>query len=434
MKAKNLGLLILFIFISVATLAPVFYASAQYSCIGDACYYVACSNNSDCGNGGFYGEQVCQGNSIFQNYRKFTCLNPGTEQSYCSISTAPIYQRACADGQICQNGYCAISSSTYTAPSQPAQSTQTSTGALEFFVKHYRTGCYSNNLYWYDSNKNIQDISQNCQDQNSCTIDTCHDAACKNILTCDGSTCAINSADYNSYCASANASVSTNASTGNASDTTVSENDNTQTQTQTASQTPIQSQIAGQSAMLIEGKTQSHDLQVLLLVKKESDGDYQSMVSVANGEKINFKLVFSNNSLFSMDGLTMVVDIPADIEYSDNFKIDGVQSQIDPMRPVSFGTIFTGVSKEITFDGIASQTAKVAGLSVIATVSTSSVYNTASAQVDIGQVQQVKDNFAAALGASSIAMFFKKWFWWVLLGIVLVVLFIFIFQRLSKEA
>ena len=69
------------------------------------------------------------------------------------------------------------------------------------YIKHYRAYCYSNSVYWFDSNQNVTDIFQNCSDENACTLDACSDNVCKNVLTCDGSTCAKNSQDYAKYCA-----------------------------------------------------------------------------------------------------------------------------------------------------------------------------------------------------------------------------------------
>ncbi len=45
---------------------------------------IFCYSNLDCGEDGFIGEQFCQDETFYQNFKSFTCLNPGTEASGCA--------------------------------------------------------------------------------------------------------------------------------------------------------------------------------------------------------------------------------------------------------------------------------------------------------------------------------------------------------------
>ena len=67
---------------------------------------VACSQNSDCGMNGFVGTTFCSGTSVFQNFISYTCINPGSENSYCLNSTAAQQKQICSQNQICSNGIC----------------------------------------------------------------------------------------------------------------------------------------------------------------------------------------------------------------------------------------------------------------------------------------------------------------------------------------
>ncbi|MEK7664458.1 MAG: hypothetical protein AAB340_03445, partial [Patescibacteria group bacterium] len=247
----------------------------------------ACNTNSDCGTNSYIDSPFCQGNSIYRNFKTYTCNNPGTAQAYCSNSTSGQLQQNCSSGQTCSNGNCAtiiascLSNSylqcsgnsiywydscgnrqslyqactlnqtcsantcvtntyipTYTnyifhsitgcinnisywydslgnqqdvyqncgLTGRTCQNGQcvgqayTTTAIQSTYARHYRTKCSQDNIYWYDSNGSIQDIYQNCSDNNSCTQDICREGQCQNILKCDGSTCAAGSADYTRYC------------------------------------------------------------------------------------------------------------------------------------------------------------------------------------------------------------------------------------------
>ncbi|MBI2054280.1 MAG: isopeptide-forming domain-containing fimbrial protein [Candidatus Staskawiczbacteria bacterium] len=66
----------------------------------------ACSTNANCGTNGFIGDPFCQSNNVYQNYKTYTCNNPGTANSTCSDSTAPKLKQTCGNNQTCSNGIC----------------------------------------------------------------------------------------------------------------------------------------------------------------------------------------------------------------------------------------------------------------------------------------------------------------------------------------
>lgn len=75
----------------------------------------ACTSNAQCGTDGFTGGSFCQSNGVYQNYKTYTCNNPGTSSASCSNSTTARLQQTCPSGnsQSCSNGSCtAISSAT----------------------------------------------------------------------------------------------------------------------------------------------------------------------------------------------------------------------------------------------------------------------------------------------------------------------------------
>ena len=68
--------------------------------------FITCSNNNQCGQNGFTGDLFCMNNGVYQNFKAFTCNNPGTVTSYCSSSSNPQLKSSCSTGQTCSNGMC----------------------------------------------------------------------------------------------------------------------------------------------------------------------------------------------------------------------------------------------------------------------------------------------------------------------------------------
>jgi uncharacterized repeat protein (TIGR01451 family) len=123
--------------------------TGNQTCSGGSCLNqnIACSSNTDCGNNAYTGSPSCQGNSVYQNYITYTCLNPGTANSTCSNSTASQLKNNCTGNQTCSGGSCGTNCST-----------------------HSYQQCNGSYLYWYDSCGNQQD-SQFCQ--NGCSGNSC---------------------------------------------------------------------------------------------------------------------------------------------------------------------------------------------------------------------------------------------------------------------
>lgn len=78
--------------------------------------------------------------------------------------------------------------------------TNSSCAVVNEYVKHYKSGCSENGVYWFDSNESKNDVQKNCDDTNSCTVDSCDNGKCLNDLKCDGSACAVGSDDYCNKC------------------------------------------------------------------------------------------------------------------------------------------------------------------------------------------------------------------------------------------
>mgnify|MGYP001612112636 CR=1 FL=1 len=67
---------------------------------------IVCATKTNCGTDGYTGGAFCIGNNVYQNYKTYTCNNPGTTYSSCSNSTAPQLKLNCSGNQTCSNGQC----------------------------------------------------------------------------------------------------------------------------------------------------------------------------------------------------------------------------------------------------------------------------------------------------------------------------------------
>lgn len=275
----------------------------------------------------------------------------------------------------------------------------------DFYVKNYRTYCYSNNIYWFDSMDNAQDIYQNCSDDNQCTIDTCGDNKCKNILKCDGSTCSVDSPDYLKSCGIPLVGGQMAAS-------------------------PSPSQTSNE----IQVPLKNEDLIVSILGKKESDGgDFQESVNVASGDKLSFSAEIENKSDSSAKDILLKIDFGEGITYDGGLEIDGIESAGDLISGLNLGTLPSKIKKKITFSVSVKSDFAQKELKVIANVNSGEIQKSDFlAILTTGEFSQ-KSNFIASLSAAPAVNFIKERWFWFIGGAILLFLFFVIFKKLSLE-
>jgi len=119
--------------------SPVSACAGNQLCQNGNCINqsIACSSNSDCGTNGFTGSPFCSNGNVMQNYRTYSCLNPGTITSSCTHSDSNQTNQTCQYG--CSNGNCII------------------------YKSHDHKDCYISDIYWFDSCGNREDVVQYCE-------------------------------------------------------------------------------------------------------------------------------------------------------------------------------------------------------------------------------------------------------------------------------
>ncbi len=429
--AIGLGCLVLFVVFG----ANIPIAQAATVCNGGSCYYVACQSNADCGQSGFVGFQTCQQNAIYQSFRTFTCNNAGTQESSCTTSYAPRLQATCGENQACNEGKCyevptilgttaqttgagycmpqaakkCVSNISYwynscgalesvaqncNTTNQVCQSGQcvakapTPTPTSPSFVKRYRQQCYNNSVYWYNSNGTVEDVAKDCNDNNSCTQDSCGDLKCSNTLKCDGSTCQANSDDFKKYCANV-------PGTGE--------------------------QASGLS------------LSVAIIAKKDSEKlEWSKSVTANQNEKVSFLITVKNTSTSPINNVMVRADITDQVEYTGNLEIDNAALNANIINGIDLGALSEKTSKVISFTGTVKKDAQKSALQITASATSGTTADSDIAFINVGG-PQVKNNFAAALGSSPLVQFLKRSWFWIIVTIILIGLFIVIFRRLSTN-
>ncbi|MFH0832222.1 MAG: hypothetical protein V1900_00670 [Candidatus Aenigmatarchaeota archaeon] len=57
---------------------------------------IGCSTDSDCGKSDWIDETQCSGNDVYQKYRTYKCVNPGTIASYCTYTDINKFKQSCS--------------------------------------------------------------------------------------------------------------------------------------------------------------------------------------------------------------------------------------------------------------------------------------------------------------------------------------------------
>jgi len=153
---------------------------AQYCQNG--CYNDSCQNYYNYNYNYNYGYNSC-------TYHAYKLCVGGNVYWFSGCNQQQDLAQSCSVyGQACQYGQCTNYTNVIIQPIQPT------------YNPYHSKACYNGSIYWYDSLGAVSGLYQNCNDNNSCTQDTCSTNACQNTLKCDGSTCVTTSTDYTSRC------------------------------------------------------------------------------------------------------------------------------------------------------------------------------------------------------------------------------------------
>ncbi len=370
----------------------------------NGCYNNSCQNNynnyNNYGNCTYHAYKLCVGNNI---YWYDSCQNQ-----------QDLYYNCTNNGQVCQYGQCTA----YIQPIQPVNNYPINT-----YTAYYRTSCSGDSIVWYDSLGVRSGLYKNCTDNNSCTLDTCSGNKCLNTIKCDGSTCAVGTADYNIYCGTTPANTTAPTDSQNHCGNGLCET----TLGETSDNCPNDCKLNTNAA--------ASALSISLFAKKDSGSNqWQKTAQVGPNSQVYFMISATNTSTTPIDNVSVSANIPSEISSLGNLQVNGVAVSGDIVSGINIGSVAPASAKLVTFEG-KTQTISAAGAKQATATSNVSGATTHSDSVSI--------NFNPAQAAAAISNtpaattgfwgFLKRWYLWILGGLVLIFLFIVVFKRLSSD-
>jgi len=155
-------------------------------CSSGSCTTIICSSNSQCGTNSWEGALTCSGNNVMQNFRTYTCNNPGTASSSCSSSVASQVKSTCSGGQVCSSGTCVT----------PTCSSNSQCGTNDWEGSPFCSGnsVFQNYKTWTCNNPGT--LSSSCSSTSTSTLKI----TCSGGQICSGGTCVNPTCSSNSQC------------------------------------------------------------------------------------------------------------------------------------------------------------------------------------------------------------------------------------------
>lgn len=348
-------------------------------------------SNAQYNNCTYHAYRLCVGNSIY--WYSGIC---NQQQDF--------IQDCSASGQTCQYGQCV----TYVQPVQPTND----------YNAYFQTACSAGSVYWYDSLGVRSGLFKSCNDNNSCTQDSCANSKCLNINKCDGSACAVGSVDYNVHCSSEGVNNQNQCGNG-LCEIGLGETD-------VSCPTDCKTNI-------------TNGLSTTFFAKQSSSNQWQKTVQANSNGRIYFMISVVNTSTVQIDNVNISIEKPEEISSIENLQLDGTQFSGDIVSGINVGSIIASSIKLITFEG---KTRAISSTSLQQlTAKSSASGNTQSDSIhvnfNVASVDTTVDAAAAASQApatSGFMEFLKRWYMWILAFLVLISLFMIVFKRFSSEA
>ncbi|MDO8530343.1 MAG: hypothetical protein Q7S10_02995 [bacterium] len=286
---------------------------------------VTCSTKSQCGTDGYIDNNVCNGNSVYRNYKTWTCNNPGTTNSSCTSNTVAQLQTTCASNQTCNNGSCTNVTI--------ACSSNSDCGSNSYIGSNFCNGnsIYRNFQTWtcnnagtgssYCSSSTAQQLQQNCTGNQTCNGGVCNTTVtpCTSHASyrCSGNgvywfnSCGVQEELYQ-------------ACTGN------------------------QTCPAGGNACVNQA---AMTLSVITKVRNLSSGNlvWASSVAASPSDVVQYNITIQNTHNQAVNNVTIKDTLPYNLIYNNSLLIDGVANNGNVTSGINLGTIAAGQTKTVTY-------------------------------------------------------------------------------------
>jgi len=371
----------------------------------NGCYNSSCNNYNNNNNYNNYNGYYYNNYPSCNNHAYRDCIGNSIYWYDSCGNQQEMYQNCQNYNLLCQFGQCV---------SNLEQSTRQTD-----YVAYSTKSCHNGSVYWYDSLGVISGLYKNCSDSNECTLDYCKDLVCLNTQKCDGTTCAVGSDSYNKYC------LKSTCPNGTCEQNLGETNDNC----------PVdcKSNQEGQNTQNTEADAQKANLGVSFFAKKDLNSlQWDKTVQIGRNGVIYFMITINNNSNFQAENLIISVNIPAEISYLGNLKVDDVLVSGDIVSGINVGFVPAQGKKAITFEGKTQEFDIKQDKQAIAFLNSNQISQSDFISINFDASQS---NLAAVSSqetkTNAIWEFFKRWYIWIISGLVLIFLFVIVFRRIS---
>jgi len=309
---------------------------------------------------------------------------------------------------------------------------------------HAYKGCVGNSIYWYNSCGQQQDLVYGCTNGQTCQYGQCtayvqpvpvyNNYTAHYRKACYGNSIhwydslGVESGLYKS-CIDVNSCTTDTCSAGSCSNTIKCDGSTCAT-----GSADYNTYCVATPAVPNPQPNTATGLPTLFSAKQSVSSQWQKTVEVRPNGQVYFMISVVNNSLTKADNVIVSANIPSEISYLGNLQLDGVTISGDIVSGVDIGSIASANTKSITFEG------RTQAISTTATKqATVTSNNSGATQSDSISINFVSDQAAAAAAVSKSETttgflgFLKHWYLWILVGLILVFLFIVVYKRFSSD-
>ncbi|VVB77927.1 Putative metal-binding motif protein [uncultured archaeon] len=147
---------------------------------------ISCTKNTDCGTNAYLNQLFCSGDSIFDKYITYTCINPGQPTSHCNNSISDKFKSNCPEGKTCSNGACVTVTCTQNTDCGtngfiPGLSCQNNSAFQNYISFTCKNPGQQNS---YCTNSTAPQFKQICAPGQTCSAGVCNNIICTKDLDC----------------------------------------------------------------------------------------------------------------------------------------------------------------------------------------------------------------------------------------------------------
>jgi hypothetical protein len=179
-------------------------------------------------------------------------------------------------------------------------------------------------------------------------------------------------------------------------------------------------------------QTAQGQMVISIFGKKIDATEWQKNIDVRPNEIMSFLIVLKNNSENSVNNVFIKAELPNEVGSITNLKINNVSLNGDIASGVNIGAVPPNASIIATFEGAVQQSALPISKQISANVSYSDLLSNADS-FGINIRENTKSISVASVSGFSFGGFLKRWYLWIIIAIVLIVVFAIVFKRLSSD-